>query len=166
MSIETGSLLDRLRTERDRAMSDKKLVLEIPGWSGMLFAEYHPIPWEEMTRIIQSDSDDPETALNVNIDALIAACFRLLVLDDGERKSLADVLRGQGEEIQGEVMYNNGYVDLLPGVEPAVDTARARVLAVFGASVSPQLSIGSHASQLMGWMTGESQIASEQLVGK
>lgn len=161
---DKGSLLDRLRAEREQAMDEKSLIIEIPGWSGMLFAQYKPIPWEDMTRLISSGSAKPEQALNANIDALLAACDRLLVADDGERKSLADVLRAEDEKVNGEVTYNNGHHDALGLTEPA--TAREAVLQVFAGAVSPELAIGAHASQIAEWMTGVTQNIDEELVGK
>lgn len=162
---EPGSILERLRFEREQAMGEKFLTLEIPGWSGMLLAQYHPIPWADMTRLIKTASDDPQKGLDSNIDALIAACERLLVLEDGERKSLGDVLRAQGEKVQGEVRYNNGYAPDALGLD-ATATARGIVLEIFGAAVSPELAIGEHAAQITNWMTGVTQSIDEELVGK
>lgn len=163
---EAGSVLERLRAQRAASMAPKRKTLEVPGWSGMLHVRYKPIPWDDMTRLVSKAGDDASSkaALQANVDVVRSACDALLVKDGEELKSLADELRSQGENVHGEVRFDEYAKDFL-GLE-GEDGSFNVVMQVFGGAVSPELAIGEHAARIAEWMTGSSREADEELAGE
>lgn len=160
---ETGSLLDRLRAQRAAQLSEKRLTLPVPGWNGLLHVRYRPLPWEDLTDLLRRATDEPRAALDANCDTLAKACDALLVKDDdGDLRSLADVLRAQGEQVHGEVRFDEVACEVL-GLEAA--SARETVLAVFGGAVSPEVAVAEQAGRLGAWMRGASEEVDGALVG-
>jgi len=164
-----GSLLDRLRAQRERQLQRKTLTLRVPGWgeapdAPSVYARYRPIPWEDMAALVLA-GDDPQAALGANCDALIAACDAILVedADDGEPRSLAAILREQGEDVPGEVRFDEVACDVL-AIEAS--SARETVLGVFSGAVSPEVAIAEHAARIGTWMRGTTQEVDEALLGE
>jgi hypothetical protein len=154
-----ASLIERLQQERKRALArPKTLDVEIPGYQGMLVARYKPLPWEDLQELLDR-AGGYEEELKANIDGVIRACDRLMVRqDDGELVSLADQLRDQGEQVEGEIRYDHRLVEILSlnVTPPPEGTVRELVLAVFAGAVSPENSVTHHATAIGGWMRGAS----------
>lgn len=155
-----ASVIDRLRDERKRALArPKQLDVEIPGYDGLLVARYKPLPWEELQELLDRLQGDYEEELKANIDGVIRSCDRIMVRqDDGELGSLADQLREQGEQVEGEIAYDHRLVEILSlnVTPPPEGTVRELVLAVFAGAVSPENAITHHATAIGGWMRGAS----------
>jgi hypothetical protein len=149
------SLTDRLRARRAANLrKPKHHDIALPGYEGLMVVRYRPLEWEHVQEIFEA-SADPELALETNVDTLIRACDRIMVLVDGELVSLADRLREQGEHVNtesGEVRFDHKLVEVL-GLEleqPA--DPRDIVLASFEAAVSPELAVWEQAQELGAWM--------------
>jgi hypothetical protein len=76
-------------------MRQKTLVLPVPGYEGLLFARYRPLPYEDLRRIQlrhEGIGKDPHVEVNAAADMLIEACEDLLVpvagAPEGEYESL------------------------------------------------------------------------------
>jgi hypothetical protein len=182
---DKGSMIDRLRAQREQAMKrDKSLTLEVPGWSGLLHVRYKPVEWERLYALVTQAADmDASAALADNLDALVSACDSLRVrpaadeYPDLERDekglvSLADTLRAQEESVHGEVCFDETAVDVL-GLKvpnPVGELRRPKdnsetCLAIFAGAVSPELAIGDHAGRLAAWMRGVEQEVDSDLLG-
>lgn len=163
---ETGSdLIQRLRAEREKALAPKVLTLEVPGWSGLLHVRYRPIAWDTILDLLgRAEATIAVASLNANTDALIEACDALLVKnDEGELIPLADELRAQGEDVHGDVRFDERAADALGLDAP---TARATVLGVFGGCVSPELAVSDHAMRLGAWMRSTGEEVDASLLGE
>lgn len=161
-----ASVLDRLREQRETQLAEKRLSLPVKGWDGLLYVRYRPLSWEKLMDLLDSVALDAESGVQANADALVAACDALLVKDDpeGEPRSLAAVLREQGEDVpQAEVRFDEVACDAL-GIE-GVQTARETVLAIFAGAVSPELSVAEHAARLGGWMRSAAEEVDDSLLG-
>lgn len=162
---EPGSVLERLRAQREANMAPKRMTLEVPGWSGMLHVRYMPVPWDEMTKLVSKASDDASSkaALQANVDVVRSACDSLMVKDGNEMVSLADKMRAEGETVHGEVKFDEYAVSCL-GLQAS--NSFETVMQVFGGAVSPELAIGDHASKIADWMIGTSEEVDKALVGE
>lgn len=174
---DQGSTIDRLKAARKRAIErDRSLVLPVPGWEGpYVFVRYKPVEWERLYALLtQVEDDDAKASLDANLEALTSACDAILVKDEGDAKpkSLADVLREQGEQVYGEVRFDQVAIDVLGLTvknavgedRPPADAAET-CLAVFAGAVSPELAVGEHSARLGAHMRGVSQGVDEALLG-
>jgi len=176
MEVQYGSLVDRLRTNHAQARSaEKSLTLPVPGFEGIsLWVKYTPIDWDELAGMLASaDAKTPAEGLEQNLEALGDACDRILVCENGEKRSLADALREQGEEVHGEVKFDQYLVDVLDlKIKDATGEVRApesrdeTVLALFAGAVSPELAVTEHAVRIAAWMQGRNAEANEETLGK
>lgn len=174
-AVEKGSLVDRLQRRHAEARSaDKSLTLSVPGWGNPgIRVKYVPVEWEKLADLLEQAADKPAAdALGDNLTALGEACAAILVVEDGVERSLADVLREQGEAIHGEVTFAT-VADVLglqiedpaTGVDRAPETRDEAILALFAGAVSPELAATEHAGKLGGWMTGRYVEADEETLG-
>lgn len=176
MAVEQGSLVDRLRTQHAQAReAEKSLDLPIPGWSGMLRVKYAPVEWEKLAELLErASAKTPAEGLAENLEALGDACAAILVCEKGETRSLADALREQGEDVHGEVKFDQVAVEVLDlkftdpgsGIPRPPETRDETILAAFAGAVSPELAITEHAGKLAAWMMGRNVEASEETLGK
>lgn len=169
-----ASLRERLQAQREAQLQDKRLTLRLPGWEGpRLFVRYRAVEWEKTVELLDPAAD-AKAALRTNLETLVAACDAILVQEDGDEKakSLADELRSQGEDVHGEVRFDEYAIDvlalqvegedgLLRSPKSAVETA----LACFAGAVSPELAVAEHAAKIGSWMAGETASVDESLLG-
>lgn len=174
--MDQGSLLDRLHAKRAQAMAEEKVLdLPVPGWSGMVWVRYKPVDWEALVDLLERSQgeDDPQEALRINMEGLGDSCAALLVSENGDiPTSLADVLRAQGEEVHGEVRFDQVAVEVLrlevedsvTGLKRTPESVADTILALFAGAVSPELAITEHAARLAAWLTGRAaEVDSEAL---
>lgn len=159
-----ASLRDRLREARNAARAEKTLTLPLPGWDGpRLFVRYRPMEWDRLAKQLRDTSNNVRRRLEMNVDALVAACDAILVQEDSDEApvSLAERARAEGDDVVGEVRFDAQAIDLLgltvvgeDGIERAPESARETCLAAFDGAVSPELSVLDHAGRLGAWMAG------------
>lgn len=177
MEVQQGSLVDRLRNEHVQSRSaEKSLILPVPGFEGIsLWVKYTPIDWDALAEMLDADdATTPHEGLEQNLEALGDACDRILVRENGNEVSLADALREQGEEVHGEVKFDEYLVDVLDlqikdpasGEKRAPKTRDETILALFAGAVSPELAVTEHAARLAVWMQGRNAAANAETLGK
>lgn len=145
---DPGSVLARLRAQREGEQADETRDLVVPGWGRGLqvVARYGKTPYAQtrgLTRRVvqQGGMMDLATAC----DLLILALRDLLVrdLDAGPDAPLQQITDGE------ELRYGARMLEVLG--RPARPTVREAVLSVYNGE---QAAIVAHASQLLNWYAG------------
>jgi hypothetical protein len=167
---EPGSLIARARAQREaRRAARKPLDLDVPGYGGTLVVRYGALDWNATHRVLTNERDDAQATLEDNLDTIVKACRALMVRDEaGELVSLADELRAAGEQVAGEVRFDEVALEALelPPVPAAVRSkARAAALAIFGEATSPELAVSLHAGAIGAWMHGADAMVDEEAAG-
>lgn len=84
----SGSLSSRMQARAQELQSQRTTIIEIPGYEGILAAEYRMLSWETVRKIAQRHRKQPEALreLYAACDTLITACEQMYeVLPDGTR---------------------------------------------------------------------------------
>lgn len=130
-SAEPGSVIENLRANRARLLSDKDTVLKLPGW-GSLYARYKRLPWDTVKALQGLGSGDSTVEVGTVIEVLIAACDEMVFRD------------ADGEQPLG-LRYEQGLAELI-GDEDA-KTPPEVVAAVF----TDEGSLMVHGSEYLAW---------------
>lgn len=155
-----GSLFGQLRDQRQKLGKNRKpLVLEIPGYDGMLAARYKMVDWETAKNIGEKTlkSKHPRKELLAQCSLILFACDEILMKDvdgDGKLKPFRDLTLPEAvtPEIGEEgVDWNSDVLDLVFGLDPKPNTSRERVLRIF----NNDLAVAAHHQELTEWLQGD-----------
>lgn len=155
-----NTALARLREQHAELRKERTLDLRVPGWSGMLIARYTPVRAGEMRKLSArinrlAGQDTPEADLAAAADLIVTACSEMLVVADGEKKSLQDEagtdvpvrydsklaeILGFDAETAREVVYNVFPQFPDGGVIETTVTAHALEIAEFVTNVDEEVS--------------------------
>lgn len=101
------TVLAKLRAARAKLEANRTVDIEIPGWSGLLFARYKQLSYEDWRPLTAAERgpQSPTEELVTAWDTLIAACECIMIAnDEGELEPLGD----------GKVRFDSRLADLLP----------------------------------------------------
>jgi hypothetical protein len=141
------SMMDKLRARRAALAGEYTVRMPLPGFDGMLLAEYKKLSYDTTRNIVKraTDSKNPRADLYGQMDILINACIGIYANDGtfiagGYDRDLAAFF-----ELDGDVV-----------------TARQVVQAV----IQNDLAIPAHHADLMAWMQDSDQQVNEKLQGE
>lgn len=125
------TFLEQLREKRRRIATATDLKLEIPGFDGLLWAQYRRLEWDELKRIADkaSKSKSPRKELLAHCDTLIAACEGILIQKDGKLEALNNAYPEFGDE---PVVFDERLGAALGFEIDKTSPARSAVLKAFG----------------------------------
>ena len=130
----SGSLLARIRAEREAHMADRHLDLPVPTWGGRLIARYRVIDKKEWKRLSRADVDDR--------DLIAAACIGLFVNDGGDMQPI--------EDNGAPVVFDSVFAEMN---DQRLSDSRSVVSWAFGGE---DLAVGAVARKLIDWMADTS----------
>lgn len=121
-----GTLADGLLDARVRRQAGFEETLEVPGWSGRLWATYRPLEYRETRQIglrHERVKDVVEKELRVAADTLVAACVRCEARHDGRTETLPPVGLALCQEIGLDGPENNtqAVLELFPSESAVMD---------------------------------------------
>jgi hypothetical protein len=91
-----GSLLERMRAQRERMQEQRSEKFPVPGWGTFVHVELRPLGWDAMRKIMDRHARIRDTATRevyVAADQLVAATVRFWEVDpdgDPSKETLAD----------------------------------------------------------------------------
>lgn len=145
---ENTSIVEQLRANRARLLSDRTTNIKLPGWDS-LYVQYKRMPWADMKPLalaLEEGNDDATREIGGVIDALIAGCNTFLFKNaDGSFQEL-----GVGYDT-GLAEYGVIEDETLPG---------AIVMAVF---TDDEVALIAHAGKYMTWATRQEDEADVEL---
>jgi hypothetical protein len=157
------SAIVRLREQHAELRRERTLDLRVPGWSGMLVARYTPVRAGEMrklaSRVDRLESQaTPEADLAAAADLIITTCKEILVVVDGEKRTLQDEA---GKD--APVRFDKQLAEIL-GFE--AESAREVVYGCFpqfpdGSPI--ETTINAHALEVAEWITNVDEEVSSDL---
>ncbi len=140
-----GSILNAIRSKRQAMSKDRKTIIDIPGYDGMLVAEYRVIPYDQMSKLMNkaASAKDSQGELNAVTDVLVRACHQILVRDEsGKLEPLNEAVPEFGDD---PVRYD---LRLAQAAEVTGDRARLICQNVF----NNDLALVDHNNTLVEWM--------------
>jgi hypothetical protein len=169
----SGDIVARLRAQRAQMRAPKRITVPVRGWNGMLYVRYRALDWERINEFVNGGVA-AEEALERNLDIVIDACDALMTpagdtppdvqRDADGRVTLADALRAQGENVHGEIRFDEVAADVLD-LGPQ-GSARECALALFDGAPSPPAAVARHANKIVDWILAEEEEVSETLLGE
>ena len=145
-----GSGLAWIRTRHEQLSADRTVDKPIPGYGGRIVLRFGPVPWANVARAqtLASRADrDGASALQANMDVLIAACREVLV--DGE-----------SPDPEGEPVRVDARLAELLGSDTT--TARATLRWLF----PHEIAISVMAGEILEWTQSANADLNEELVGE
>lgn len=141
----------RIAQRRKVLQSQRTLTIDVPGYEGILMAEYRVLPWQTIRKNVdrhQRQRDEGLRELYIAADGLMMACENLYeIKPPNDTKVALDV-------VWGIAAANKLGIELEPGT-----TARQALLAIFEVDSR----IVGHYSELVSWQQGENQELDEEL---
>lgn len=159
---QPSSIVDRLRKQREAAMENRTVDLDVPGYGGDLFIRYGQLDTKTLSRmgdnILKTEKDRVQRAILVAMDVLIAACEGVYVRDNGQEVGVHEIL---GDE--APVRFDMRLAEWLKFVDelPETPTARSIVMKLF---IDNELAIGAQSQVLQRWMVSNENKLSEELM--
>lgn len=140
-----GSILDTIRKKRKAMSKERRKLIDIPGYDGVLVAEYRPLPYEQMRKLLDraAGAKDSQAELNAVTDVLVQSCVQILTrTEDGKLEPLNEAVPEFGDD---PVRY-----DLRLAQAAEVQGERARLICqnVF----DNDLALVDHNNDLIVWM--------------
>jgi hypothetical protein len=159
---EQSTIMDQLRAKRDEQTADLVCYITVPGYQGLLKAEYGVLPTKQMgmigKKIQRQFKDESDRQLNAIIDTLIQACQGFhFVQEDGSSTAIDP--DHSGVPLTYTDPRTPGYFKM--GEE--VTTARACLLGVFN---NNEPSILAHGMKLSRWYEDTSKDVDEGFLGE
>lgn len=147
-----GSILQNLK-ERRKAIGERvSTVIPIPGYKGLLAAEYRKQQYESVSKQIAAAqrTQDPQKELSIATDMLVQACIQIHVRDDRDGK-----LHPMHEVVTEYLGDDPVRFDTRLGRAVGVDGDRARIICqgVF----DNDLALLAHHAELVQWWRGTAQ---------
>lgn len=140
-----GSILDAIREKNRELAKTRTKVMDIPGYDGILAAEYRQIPYEAMSKLLNraAKSKDATAELNAMTDLLVQSCVQILVrTEDGKLTPMHEAVEGFGGD---PVRYDTR---LAQAAEVEGERARLICQNVF----NNDLALVAHNNDLVEWM--------------
>jgi hypothetical protein len=145
-----SSLRARISERRRVLQSQRTTTIDVPGYEGILAAEYHVLPWQTIRRNVtrhERQRDDGLRELYIAADGLLMACENIYEIKPDDNRVALNIVWGLAAAQK-------------LGIElPANATARQALLAIFGVDSR----IVGHYSELVAWQQGENQELDEEL---
>lgn len=152
-----GSLLSKLRAQRDAIGRDLETVLDVPGHHGLLAVKYRLLPFRRVNQMTEATGGgDPNAELNTAAELLAEACAEILVRDPD-----TDALLPLDPD-HGPTRFDAHALRLF-GIEvPAGAKPRDVVRLIFNRDYA----VMSVQSDLVDWMRASHAVADEEFAGK
>ncbi|MCU1500587.1 MAG: hypothetical protein JWM47_4540 [Acidimicrobiales bacterium] len=87
------SLADRVKTRRQALETEQNITLDLPGYEGILAAEFRLLAWTEGRNIGRTNAEEPDEALQLlytSADCLLTAHVQFFEIDGEDEKPLDD----------------------------------------------------------------------------
>jgi hypothetical protein len=164
-SDDQASVIAALRAQRAEAEVPHELDMEVPGWGGLLVLRLGPIPPAQLNRLVEraNNAKSKTAATDASADMLIAACREVWGRKPG--RPLVMLTDEDSEPLRLDKRLAEQF-QLKDATGETPERARGVVLALYNAVPSPELAVGSSASEYVEWARGaNAEIDSELLEG-
>lgn len=154
VSSSSQSLMEELRAKRQQLQEERELLIDIPGYEGLLVGVYQPLTWDKLRAIAETvEKNERKTKskraeLMGQIDTIASACKEVRVREGGKLKSI-----GEG------VRYDDELAEFM-----GLDATKARQV-VHGLFVN-ELAITGHYNELVEWMQETDQEVNDDFLGE
>jgi hypothetical protein len=145
-----SSLRARIEARRKARQSQTTTTIDVPGYEGILAAEYRVLPWQTIRKNVtrhERQRDEGLREIYVAADGLLMACENLWEIKPDDTKVSLDV-------VWGIAAAQKLGIEVTPGM-----TARQALMAIFEVDSR----IVGHYSELVSWQQGENQELDEEL---
>ena len=154
------TIMDRLRAQRDEQTRDVTCFITVPGYKGLMKAEYNVLDSTEMTmigrKIQRQYKDDGDRQINAIMDILIRANQGLYFVEEDGGLTAIDP-----DEAGYPLKYSDPRTAQYFGFESA--TARQSLLGVFQHN---EMSLLAHGMKLNRWYEDTSKDVDEGFLGE
>ena len=146
-----SSALDRIKRRRDQLATQHTTFMEIPGYEGLLIAEYSIMTRDQIEkqrkRVQAAQSSNKLDLINPALDTLIDCCVGLYYMEDDERRPFNP---------EHPVRFDAELASILNMPIEGEPSARKVLRCLFG---NNDMAVLAHNMEVMEWMTeGTAQV--------
>jgi hypothetical protein len=160
LTPSSGSMMDQLRRKRHELEGRKTVDIDVPGYDGMLVAEYRIIGTKELeqigTKIEREFKAQGDRMLFAAIDGLLKACVQLYYSRDGDKVPISESF-GPDEP---PVTFDSRLAEFF---NLNTESARDTLYAVFAEN---EIAIMQHSEKLGRWLGDTSREVQRVFLGE